>query len=895
MNRRAKRFYDFGRFRIDIDERLLFSEGKRQKLTSKAFEMLMVLVENEGRLLSKEELMSQVWPDSFVEENNLAQCISLLRRVLGEDPEGNKYIETVPRHGYRFVAEVRASSETEEEEETFQSARAGVAESRAEPARRPAHYYPLAGMSNVEILGAAVLTSQAEGYPTNLPVPLTPFVGRKSEAAAVEQLLRREDVRLLTLTGPGGTGKSRLALKVADTLRGKFPDGVFFVALEPITDSNLVVSVIAQTLGVKEAGDASLTEGLKRYLRNKRMLLILDNFEHVAEAAPLLSSLLMSAPGIVFLVTSRAALRLSGEYEFQVPPLHLPNLESLPPVSDLMRCASVALFAQRAMAAKSDFSLTEKNARAVAEICTRLDGLPLAIELAAARIKLLPPQAMLVRLESPFKLLTGGARDVPARQRTMRETIAWSYDLLESSEQALFRRLSVFIGGFTLEAAEAVCLVEEDDDDDAGANIQDGVASLVDKSLLQQIEQGGGEPRFLMLETIREYGVECLDASKEEETFRRRHANFFLQLAERAEPQLGSREQPVWLAQLEQEHDNFRAALQWALDAREAEVSLRLAGSLWWFWYLHGHYREGRAWLDKVLAAGSQEQTVYRSRALVGAGGLAFLQCAYAASEGLLDEGLRLAREVNDRESVANALQILGSVAREQGDYDRAIELHQESLSLWRALGNKRGIARSLNYIGFASWLEGDLDKAATVCEETLTLFRGLGDKEGIVWSLLNLSAVMYYTEKYVQAISLCQESLALSREIGYKEGIAWSLNIWGNAARRQGQFEAAGISLRESLELHYELEDRWRVASLLESLGGIAFEQNEPERSVRLLGAAEAIRDAVGAPLPPVEQEDRDRHIRLARAALGEEKFTSLWQEGATMPVEQIIIYALK
>jgi predicted ATPase/DNA-binding winged helix-turn-helix (wHTH) protein len=881
MNKRAKRFYEFGRFRIDVEERLLFCEGQRQKLTPKAFDTLIVFVENQGRLLSKDELMSQVWQDSFVEENNLAQCISLLRRVLGENPECHKYIETVTRHGYRFIAEVRASTVDDD---------AAAERERDEASLKHEDDDSLSPLSD-RILDADLLTPHAETYPTNLPIPLTPFIGRKAEIAAVERSLRSAHVRLLTLTGPGGTGKSRLALKVAENLRREFEDGVFFIALEPINDPNLVVSVIAQTLGVKDAGDASLVDTLKKYLKHKRMLLVLDNFEHVAAAAPLASSLLMAAPGLVLLVTSRAALHLSGEYEFQVPPLHLPNLESLPPVSDLMRCASVALFTQRAMAAKSDFSLTERNARAIAEICTRLDGLPLAIELAAARIKLLPPQAMLVRLESPFKVLTGGARDVPARQRTMRETIAWSYDLLDKPEKSLFRRLAIFIGGFTLEVAEAVCNAG----DDFGIDIQDGVASLVNKSLLQQIEQAGGEPRFMMLETIREYGLECLKMTGETEMFRQRHAHFFLQLAERAEPELGGAQQPAWLASLEQEHDNFRAALQWALSERQTEIALRLSGSLWWFWYLHGHYHEGRAWLDKVLAAESHRRTPFRSKALIGAGGLAFLQCEYSLAEKLLKEGLALAREFNDRESIATALQLLGSVAREQGSYNRAIDLHQESLTLWRELDNKRGIARSLNYIGFASWLNGDFEAAELVCEETLGLFRGLGDQEGVVWSLLNLSAVMYYREKYDQAETLCKESLTLSREIGYKEGIAWSLNIWGNVARRQEQFERGKIMLQESLELHYELEDRWRVASVLDSLGGIFFEQHEVERSVRLLGAAEALRLAVGTPLPPVEHEDRQRYLKMARKALGEEKFTSTWLEGRTMPVEQVIAYALK
>lgn len=358
---------------------------------------------------------------------------------------------------------------------------------------------------------------------------------------------------------------------------------------------------------------------------------------------------------------------------------------------------------------------------------------------------------------------------------------------------------------------------------------------------------------------------------------------------------MGSQEQAVWLAYLEQEHDNFRAALRWAINQREAEISLRLAGGLWWFWYLHGHYREGRAWLEKALDDGSDQQTHARSKALIGAGGLAFLQCEYSLSEKLLNDGLALARALNDRDLIATALQLLGSVAREQGAYNRAIELHQESLALWRELNNRRGVARSLNYIGFASWLQHDFERTAMVCEQALALFRGMGDKEGLVWSLLNLAAVMYYRERYERAVSLCRESLGLSRGIGYKEGIAWSLNIWGNVARRQNQLEMGKAMLRESLELHDELEDKWRMASVLESLGGIACEQKEMERAVRLLGAAEALRNAVGTPLPPVEQEDRTRYLKLAQVALGEEKFTALWLEGRTLPIEQIIVYALK
>ncbi|HJU53281.1 MAG TPA: winged helix-turn-helix domain-containing protein, partial [Pyrinomonadaceae bacterium] len=598
MSESTTQFYAFGPFLIDVARRRLSRDGEPVPLKSKVFELLLVMVEGRGRLLEKEELLKAVWPGQFVEEANLSVSVSALRRALGEKAGEHLYIVTIPGRGYRFVADVREPADED----------AGAATTEAEPPASRVESGPEAWQEDsspwpegAEEPSAAAATppKPRAQTPTNLPAQLTPFIGRKSEAAAVEKMLRREDVRLLTLTGPGGTGKTRLALHVATNLLGAFSDGVFFVALEPIKDPALVVSQIAQVLGVKEAAGTTLDENLKKHLRDKRMLIVLDNFEQVTAAAPQIAELMAAAPRLVVLVTTREVLRLSAEHEFQVPPLLLPNLTSLPPVPDLMRYEAVALFTERATAAKFDFALTEVNAQAVAEICTQLDGLPLAIELAAARIKLLPPQAMLMRLESPFKLLTGGARDAPARQRTMREAIAWSYELLDEPEKSLFRRLAVFLGGATLDAAARVC----DAEGDLGIGIEDGVESLVDKSLLRQVEQGGVEPRFAMLETIREYGLELLKASGERERMRQLHASYFLDLAERANPELAGARQKQWLEQLEQEHDNLRAALRRSLEFNQTQTSLRLAGALWWFWYLHGHYREGREWLDKVLAA----------------------------------------------------------------------------------------------------------------------------------------------------------------------------------------------------------------------------------------------------------------------------------------------------
>jgi predicted ATPase/DNA-binding winged helix-turn-helix (wHTH) protein len=883
MSESTTQFYAFGPFLIDVTRRLLAREGEPVPLKSKVFDLLLAMVEGRGRLLEKEELLKTVWPGQFVEEANLSVGVSALRKALGERAGEHLYIVTIPGRGYRFVADVRELKG----ERAATSEAAPRVESGPENEREDSS--PRAAGAGAEI-DAAQPGSRAHA-PANLPAQLTPFIGRKSEAAAVEKMLRREGVRLVTLTGPGGTGKTRLALHVAANLLDAFPDGVFFVALEPIKDPSLVVSQIAQVLGVKEAAGTTLDENLKKHLDDKRMLLVLDNFEQVTAAAPRIRELLAAAPRLMVLVTTREVLRLSAEHEFQVPPLLLPNLTALPPVPDLMRYEAVALFTERATAAKFDFALTEVNAQAVAEICTQLDGLPLAIELAAARIKLLPPQAMLMRLESPFKLLTGGARDAPARQRTMREAIAWSYELLDQPEKTLFRRFAVFLGGATLDAAARVC----DAEGDLGVGIEDGVESLVDKSLLRQVEQAGVEPRFAMLETIREYGLELLKASGERERMRQLHASYFLDLAERAEPELEGASQKQWLEQLEHEHDNLRAALRRSLEFNETETSLRLARALWWFWYLHGHYREGREWLDRVLKAGGGEKATLRAGALLGAGVLAFLQCDYGLSKKLLDESLRLARELDDRENVATALQVLGSLAREQGDYKRAVELHEESLARWEEAGDKRGVARSLNYVGFAAWLSGDFGQTRKACEVSRELFGEVGDREGSVWSLLNLAAAAHYEREPERAESFGRESLSISREIGYKEGIAWSLNVLGNVARAGEDYERAAAMLRESLALHDELGDRWRVASVLEALAELAQAKEQPQRAARLFAAAARLRETIGTPLPPVEREDYERHLEAARAQLGEAEFASLWDEGQATPLTQTIAFALE
>lgn len=529
----------------------------------------------------------------------------------------------------------------------------------------------------------------------DLPVQLTPLIGREREVATVVRLLRRKQVRLVTFTGPGGTGKTRLAVQVASELGNVFVGGVFFVSLASLTDPMLVIPAIARAIGIRESMGQSVFARLVEALQQEQVLLLLDNFEQIVEAAPQVAELLASCPQLKLLVTSRELLHVRSEREFAVPPLALPALVHLPKLAALARTPAVALFLQRAQAARPEFKLTSTNARTVAEICVRLDGLPLAIELAAARMKLLSPRTLLTRLDQPLNVLTGGARDVPARQQTLRNTIKWSYQLLPANEQRLFRWLSVFVSGCSLEAAEAVCTVSGDET----GQVLDGIASLVDKSLLQrarQAEEESEDQRLLMLETIRGYGREALEAAGEETAARQAHADYFLHLAEEAEPALKGPQLVDWLERLEQEHDNLRAALHYALESGNAEMALRLGIALERFWVVRGQRNEGLAFLQNALAESTEVAATVRAKALLAAGRLAF----------------------------------------NQSNYDQGEALAQEGLALFREIGDKRGIALSLNRLGVAAWRRGDFRSARVLLEEDLALFREMGDQDRVAWSL---------------------------------------------------------------------------------------------------------------------------------------------------------------
>jgi predicted ATPase/DNA-binding CsgD family transcriptional regulator len=730
----------------------------------------------------------------------------------------------------------------------------------------------------------------------NLSTPLTPLIGREKETAATCDLLRRATVRLLTLTGPGGIGKTRLALQVAAELRDDFADGVHFVNLAPISDPSLLAATIAHALDVRERADRPLTERLKEHLRGKQLLLVLDNFEQVVDAAPLVGELLAAAPWLKALVTSREPLRLAGEHEYAAPPLALPPHPATPPPTpgrggeDLVQYAAVQLFIVRAQAVKADFVVTNENAPAIAAICQRLDGLPLAIELAAARVKLLPPQALLTRLDQTLKLLTGGARDAPARQQTMRATIEWSYNLLDAGEQRLFAQLGVFVGGCTLEAAEAVCNA----DGALPIDALDGLAALVDKSLLKQEEGKGGEPRFTMLETIREYALEQLEMSGEAEVLRRRHIVYYLTLAEAAEPRLHSAEQLDWMARLENEHDNLRAALAWSQTARD-DVALgqRLAGALWLFWQMHGHHTEGRRWLEDALVRGSSKATPERAKALIAVGQLAEAQGDQARARARLETALALHRELEDKLGMALALLHLGRVARNQGDYVRAAALEEESLASFRTYGLGREIVWALLSLGDVALDQGDFPQAEARFREALSQSEALGDWNGSGWALINLGRIACRQGDAERAQAVLTESLARFRDVGNSDGMAATYIELGYVAQRRGETVQAAVAFAKGLTL---LRNLWIGESITLGLEGVATLANarrQPARAARLFGAAESLRESAGMPLPPVNRADYERDLAAVRAQLDEAAFATAWAAGRALTLEEAFVEA--
>ena len=758
-----------------------------------------------------------------------------------------------------------------------------------------------------------------------MPAKLTPLIGREEELARLSELLLNQQVRLVTLLGPGGIGKTHLGMKVALEMRERFADGSCAVSLAAINDPRLVVSAIAKGLGIREVGESSLFEQVKVALRNRHLLLFLDNFEQVLEASSQVSELLAECPNLKILVTSRARLHIHDEYEFSVPHLALPDLTMPAEIDILTRSAAVTLFIQRAQTAKPDFRINTANARAIAEICIRLDGLPLAIELTAARIRSLASQALLTKLEEhPLDVIISRDQDGSDRQRTLRNTIAWSYLLLDTTEQQLFRRLSVFMGSWSLEAVEAIYSALGE----VNISVWEGIESLLDKSLLRPAEREG-EGRLRLLETIREYGLECLEASEESETIRRAHAEYHLRLVEEAEPQLKSVQQSIWSERLEQEQENLRAALKWFIERGKAEFALRFCGALWWFWRTHGYLSEGRRWLEAALELSyTGEPTIARARALLSAGDLAYLQDDYVKARSLLEESVMICRKLSAKKELAIALGSLGVLMHVQGDRREVDTLLEESILLCRMQEGKWELSYLLRKLAEQSAQTGKLNQAVEYAQESLMLAQMLKDKALIVIVLGTLGNIAARQDDLTQAIAYNHECLALARELSYKLLVALSLNnigyftalqgdltlaaytqegytlmcelgdrMWiartlhsvAYVTMRQGNLAQAKKWFREGLALAQEIHSEFDLGLILFGLALIAVTERQFLHAARLLGAVETRLD-VNVDMNPAERAEFKLTVENVRTKLSGKAFAAARSEGRTMSLEQAL-----
>ena len=761
----------------------------------------------------------------------------------------------------------------------------------------------------------------------SMPVPLTGLIGRSAELDGLEQLFNAPHARLLTLVGTGGVGKTRLAIAAADRLRAEHPDGVVFVSLATIQDVSLLATAVARRLGMSEQAGSAPMDALIDFIGQRALLLVLDNCEHLIEAcAALAASLLTACARLRVLATSRMALRVRGEQVFPLEPLALPDKADGVSSSSIERSPAVALFVERAREANPEFTLDGTNAADVAAICEHLDGLPLAIELAAVQCAYARPRSILAKLTTRLQLLDGGPRDLPARQQTLRNAIGWSYNLLTGEQRHAFRCLSVCVGGCTLEAAAATC----------GPEFRTPVAvlplleSLVGSSLLIASRRSDREPRFSMLETIRDYGMQRLAESGEDDAVRARYVAWCLELAEQAAPELIGPEQDRWLDRLEAEHANLQEALRHAPPPNE--VGLRLALALWRFWYTRGYLSDGRRWLEAAVAA-QMGTLAERASALNGAGMLAWRQGDYDRARAWHEESLALRMELDDRRGIASSLENLGLVAWRQTDYEQARALHEQSLALRRELGDPQGTASSLYNLGAAMHMHGEYEPAEIVYRESLAIRRRLGDKQGVVTSLNGLGLLMGELGHYDQALPLHVESLAIARELGDKKGIANSLTNLAYTAGVHGEHDRALRLHEESLAIHRELGDRQGTANTLNHLGRTAYERGkyeearalfedglghaagigakshvvesleglaalearvgEPVRAARLYAAAAALRKQIGSPLPLRERSGREQAVTALRRRLGPKRMSLAWTAGEALSLDEAIAEA--
>ncbi len=681
----------------------------------------------------------------------------------------------------------------------------------------------------------------------NLPLPATRLVGRQAERAAVKELLGTG--RCVTLTGPAGVGKTRLSVQVASELVDLYPHGVFFVDLAPITNPAFIVGAIADALSGQERSLAASIAALKTYLRGKRVLLVLDNFEQIISGAPLVSDLLSALPELTVLITSREILRISGEQVFPVPPLALPDINSTQSASDMLRHDAVFLFVQRSQLANPDFELSEDNAAVVAEICVRLDGLPLALELAAARARLFTPHVLLERLQSRFATLTLGMRDSPPRQQTLRNAIDWSYHLLVPTEQRLFWRLAAFCGGRSLDALETVCGPE------LGMEVLDGMESLLYKSLVRQEEDAQGEQRFIVLDTIYEYASERLAQSGEEAVIRRRHAGYFVDLAEQAASAFRGPSGQFWMNRLEIEHDNVRLVLAWALDNDEPAIGIRIATALGHFWFMQGHHTEGLRWFERLLGELTVVPRHFHAGLLNAAGNMAYFTGDYERGKDWCLKALAVSRELNDKANSAWALTFLGgqSIGNAE-EFDTAVALGEEGLAIFTELKLAKGMAQAMNVLG--------------------ELFRAQGE--------------------YHRAAACYRNCIELSRQTGEEQRVAMCLGNLGFVAYELGDFDESEQCAREAFVSYIKLRAWFWVTLCLPTMAGPIAAKGDPERAACLLGAGEALLDELGVSQQKGDQIEIDRYIAAVRAKLDEATFAAAWERGRSMTLEQAIDLAL-
>jgi predicted ATPase len=726
-----------------------------------------------------------------------------------------------------------------------------------------------------------------------VPAARTPLIGRVNELATVKRMLLAENVRLVTLTGAGGSGKTRLAVQAASELTGDFPGGTWFVPLASISEPAMVASTIAQALGAGHTGYKPLTQVLREHVQlttQAPSLLVIDNLEHLLEAAPLIVELLDASDALKILVTSRAVLHVYGEHEFSVPPLPTPDLNRLPPVSELCRNPAVELFVQRATAVNPAFEVNRENSRAVAEICFRLDGLPLAIELAAARMRTLPPAGMLARLEHRLELLTSGARDVHTRQQTLRNTIDWSHGLLNETEQRLFRRLAVFAGGCTLESVQAVCDARRD----LGLDVLDGVSSLIDKSLLQQREQSTSESRFTMFETVREYAMERLIESGETEATRRAHAAYALVVAEER-AQLTADQTSAWVELCDAEHDNFRAALDWLIETDQGDWALRLGLALFHFWEAQNHLAEGRERLQAILNLNSTAaRTGGRAHAAFCIATLMAAQRDFSAAFRMYREALDVYRELGDDKGIAAILNAMGANRLLCGDLEAADPWLQEGLCVYQKLGDRQGVARTLSNLAEVASAQGDGERARALFNEALSTFCELGDSAGAAWSLNHLGDVEFRQGDPAEAWRLYQQGADIFRALGDRWGMATTYADLGYVACRQREHEKARSLFVQALEALLDLGHMRGTAKVFEGFACLAVLEENSERALTLAGAAAGLRSVLGSPARPDEKAVFERSLEPAWKHYDADGAKAIFARGSRMPVEEAIGYAL-